>query len=251
MLAPWQHQFLPSQRNWVHQPGKAAVALQEENTPRQMACPSPQLQSDMCQQPAHLAEVRACCLCLCLCCLCTSCKLRNKTPGSHRAARSHSGPWHEQNHLHFGKILSAYFLSQRLHIQVSQMFHCFTNLFSFLPSGKQLSGWCWDGAGYLHTLMGNHRGEAFPTGGECCLWLHSHGRKAGGECSRSAAQKWSTEVSPNTEQALFIPWGCFLCWTESSQCTAQSVETPFWMGAKDAFYFCFLFPFSLSWMPWV
>lgn len=48
----------------MHQPGKAAVALQEENTPRQMAYPSPQLQSDMCQQPAHLAEVRACHRCI-------------------------------------------------------------------------------------------------------------------------------------------------------------------------------------------
>lgn len=50
--------------------------------------------------------------------------------------------------------------------------------------------------------MGDRRGEALPLGDGCCLWVHSRGRKAGGECSRNVAllllhaQKWSIEVPP-------------------------------------------------------
>lgn len=181
-----------------------------------------------------------------LCCLCASCKLRNKSPRSHRAAPSHSVPCCEWNRLHFSKILSAYFLSQQLHIQVSQTFHCLIYfLFSPVVNNCQVDArmvlvacthW-WAVAGERLFLLGlNH----------ACGCILMEGRLEG-----SAAQKWNIEVSPNTEQALSILWGFFLCCTESKQCAAQSVETSSWIGAKDIFYFCFFFLFSLSWMPWV
>lgn len=214
ILAPWQHQLLQFQRNWVHQPEKAAVALQEENTPKKVACPHSC--KEICQQPAHLAEDRACWLCI-YAGFCASCKLRNKTPRSHKAAPNNSVPWCEWNSLSFGKILSAYVLSQQLHIQVSQMFHCLI-FFLFSPAVKK----CHADAGMVLVT--------------CTHWWG---------WQRRSFSHWTWIMAA-------FPWkkGWRGVKKECSSEIEIEVETSFWIGTKDI-YFCFLFPFSLSWMPGV
>lgn len=224
----------PSASTW-----KASCGTAGGEYPQAGGLSIPASQSDTYQQPVHLAEVRACCRCF----------YAGFVPVASSEIRLLDPTELPQIIQFLGMKLSQFWQNSLCLFPWSTVPHSsvsdvsMPNLFSFLSSGKQLSGWCWGGAGYLHTLRGGR--EDFPIGGESYLWLHSNGRKAGVECCRNAAQKWSVEASPNTDQCT-VGLFSLLNWEQtmySSKCWNTFLD---WYKSHLLFLLPFSFQFVLN-----